>query len=167
MTACDYQILQYTNSELQAHGVPFILILRLHLKTSSALAGYVLQDWEAKIQVRAGYEIDDVAGFLEDVGRHSRASRSSDSRFFDGLDDLSVGPIRQLVSGSCLVQELGSIIPTFFDGQVEPSDWQRSFEVIGDDFFARDPSAAGFHQSPTTNDQTAGTDPSTHTLERH
>jgi len=161
MIACDYQILEYTNSALQTHGVPFILILQLRVKTSSALAGYVLHDWEAKIQIRAKNELGDVEEFLEDLGHHSRASRSSDSRFFDRIGELNIGPIRQFVSGSCLVQDLGSVIPTFFDGRVDPSDWQRSFEAIGDDVFARDSSYVGFHQSPTTDDQTRGTDPST------
>ncbi len=148
MTDCDYQILEYTSSELQTHGVPFILILRFRLKTSVALTGYVLHDWEAKIQVRTESELGDVEGFLEDLNRHSGDSRLYDSRFFDCLADLSVGPIRQRVSGSCLVQDLDSIIPPFFEGRVEPFKWQRSFEVIGDDSFVREGSAVGSHQTP-------------------
>src|SRR5580692_3378124 len=50
MTPCDYQILEYTDSELRTHGVPFIVILRFHMRNSYTLTGYVLRDWETKIK---------------------------------------------------------------------------------------------------------------------
>jgi len=135
MTPCDYQILEYTNSELRTHGVPFIVILRFHMQNSYVLTGYVLQNWEAKIEVTSDGEFDDVEVFLEDLRRHSLTSPSSDTRFFDRLNDLGVGPLRAFVSGSCLVEELDTLLPMFFEGQVGRSGWQRSFDVVGEDCF--------------------------------
>ncbi|MGF7183803.1 hypothetical protein HDF11_005336 [Tunturiibacter psychrotolerans] len=60
---------------------------------------------------------------------------ASDTRFFDRLNGLSIGPFRAFVSGSCLVQELDTILPMFFDGQVGPSEWQRSFDLVGENCF--------------------------------
>ena len=135
MTRCDYQILEYTNSELRTHGVPVIAILRLHMQNSYTLTGYVLQNWKNKIEAVSERELGDVEAFLEDLRHHSRTSPSSDTRFFDRLNDLSVGPLRAFVSGSCLVQELDTIIPMFFDRQVGLSGWQKSFDIVGEDCF--------------------------------
>jgi hypothetical protein len=135
MTPCDYQILEYTNSELRTNGVPFIVILRLHTQNSYTLTGYVLRNWEAKIEATSEGELSDVEVFLEDLRHHSRTSPSSDTHFFDRLNGLGVGPLRAFVSGSCLVQELDTLLPMFFDGQVGLSGWQRSFDVVGEDCF--------------------------------
>jgi hypothetical protein len=135
MTPCDYQILEYTNSELRTHGVPFIVILRFHMQDSYALTGYILQNWEAKIEVTSEGELSDVEVFLEDLRHHSRTSPSSDTRFFDRLNGLGVGPLRAFVSGSCLVQELDTLLPMFFNGQVGLTGWQRSFDLVGEDCF--------------------------------
>ena len=99
MKPCDYQILEYTNSELRTHGVPFIVVLRIHLQDSFALTGYVLRNWEAKIEAASKSELDDVEDFLEDLRHHSRTAQTSGSSFFGRLDNLSVGPIRAFVSG--------------------------------------------------------------------
>jgi hypothetical protein len=135
MTPCDYQILEYTNSELRTHGVPFIVILRFHMQNSYALTGYVFRNWKAKIEVTSEGELRDVEVFLEDLRHHSRASPSSDTRFFDRLNGLGVGPLRAFVSGSCLVQELDTVLPMFFDDQVGLLGWKRSFDVVGEDCF--------------------------------
>ncbi len=134
MTPCDYQILEYTNSELRIHGVPFIVILRFHMKNSYALTGYVLQNWEGRIEVGAEGELGDLEVFLEDLQHHCRTFSSSDARFFDRLNGLSVGPLRAFVSGSCLVTDLDSVIPLFFE-TVDSSAWQSSFDILGKDFW--------------------------------
>ena len=147
MTLCDYQILEYTNSELRTHGVPFIVILQFHMQNSYTLTGYVLQNWGAKIQVTSEGEFSDVEVFLEDLRHHCRTSPTSDARFFDRLTRLSVGPLRTFVSGSCLVQELDTVLPMFFDGQVGLSAWQRSFDIVGEDFFAPTRNVASTHST--------------------
>jgi hypothetical protein len=124
MTRCDYQILEYTNSELRTHGVPLIVILRLHMQNSYALTGYVLQNWKNKIEAISERELGDVEAFLEDLRYYSRTSEPAGARFFDRLNSLSVGPLRAFVSGSCFVQELDTVLPMFFDGAIEPSSWQ-------------------------------------------
>jgi hypothetical protein len=134
MTPCDYQILEYTDSELRTHGVPFIVILRFHMQNSYTLTGYVLRDWKTKIETASQCELGDVEIFLEDLRHHSRTSLSSGAAFFDRLDGLSVGPVRAFVSGSCLVQELNRILPTFFKEEFGLSSWQRSFDIVGEDF---------------------------------
>ena len=125
MTPCDYQILEYANSELRTHGVPLIVVLRLHMQNSYTLTGYVLQNWKNKIEAISEREIGEVEAFLEDLRHYSRTSDSSGARrFFDSLNGLSVGPLRAFVSGSCFVQELDTVLPMFFDGAIEPSSWQ-------------------------------------------
>jgi hypothetical protein len=124
MTRCDYQILEYTNSELRTHGVPLIVILRLHMQNSYTLTGYVLQNWKNRLEAVSERELGDVEAFLEDFRHYSRTSDSSGARFFDSLNGLSVGPLRAFVSGSCFVQELDTVLPMFFDGAIEPSSWQ-------------------------------------------
>jgi hypothetical protein len=105
------------------------------MPNSYALTGYVLQNWEAKIEAGAEGEFRDVEVFLEDLRHHSRTSPSSDTRFFDRLKGLGVGPLRAFVSGSCLAQELDTVLPMFFDGQVGLSGWQRFFDIVGEDCF--------------------------------
>jgi hypothetical protein len=105
------------------------------MQNSYTLTGYVLRNWEAKIEVASKRELSDVEVFLEDLRHHCRTSPSSDTRFFDRLNGLGVGPLRAFVSGSCLVQELDTIFPMFFDGQVGLSGWQRSFDLVGEDCF--------------------------------
>jgi hypothetical protein len=93
-----------------------------------------LQNWEAKIEAVSECELGDVEGFLEDLRHHSRTSRVLGATFFDCLAGLDVGPIRGLVSGSCLVHELDTILPMFFKEVLELSPWQRSFDIVGEDF---------------------------------
>jgi hypothetical protein len=133
MTLCDYQILEYTNSELRTHGVPFIVVLRIHLQDLFTLNGYVLRNWKAKIEAASKSEISDVEDFLEDLRHHSRTSQTSGASFFNRLDKLSVGPIRALVSGSCLLSDLETVLPMFFEGELQTPSWQTPFDIIGED----------------------------------
>jgi hypothetical protein len=111
------------------------VILRIHIMNSSVWTAYALKDWEAKVECGFEGELDDIKDFLEDLRQQSRASPSSDTSFFDRLDTFGVGPLRALVSGSCTVQQLDTVIPMFFVGMPELSVWQRSFNVVGEDFF--------------------------------
>jgi hypothetical protein len=134
MTPCDYQILEYTTSELQTHGVPFIVILRLHMQNSFTLTGYVLRNWRAKIGSPPKEEFSDIAVLLDDLRFHCREGHLSDADagFFDRLQKLSVGPVRSSVSGSCLSEELETIVPMFFDGLISIPNWHESFERVGE-----------------------------------
>jgi hypothetical protein len=136
MRPCDYQILEYTNSELRTHGVPFIVVLRIHLQDSFALNGYVLRNWRAKIEAASECELDDVENFLQDLRHHSRTSKTPGASFFDQLDNLSVGPVRALVSGSCLLSDLETVLPMFFEGELQTSTWQTSFDIVSEETLA-------------------------------
>jgi hypothetical protein len=107
------------------------------MQNSYTLTGYVLQDWKTKIETASQCELGDVEVFLEDLRHHSRTSSASGAGFFDRLDGLSVGPVRAFVSGSCLVHELDTVLPMFFNKEFGRSFWQRSFDVVGDDFSTR------------------------------
>jgi hypothetical protein len=133
MTSCDYQILEYSNSELRTHGVPFIVILRFHMQNEYKLTGYVLQNWEAKIGIASEAERGDIEVFLVDLRHYSQTSPSSDLGFFHRLSALSIGPLRAFASGSCLTQDLDSILPVFFAGQIETSTWRCAFNLVGED----------------------------------
>ncbi|WP_433968313.1 hypothetical protein [Tunturiibacter gelidiferens] len=102
---------------------------------SSVLTAYVLKNWETMVEFDS--ELDDIEAFLEDLRQQSRASPASDTRFFDRLNSLGVGPLRALGSGSCAVQQLDTVIPMFFVEIPEISTWQRSFNMVGEDFLTR------------------------------
>jgi hypothetical protein len=107
------------------------------MQNSYTLTGYVLRDWKTKIETASECEIGDVEVFLEDLRRHNHTSPASGAGFFDRLEGLSVGPLRAFVSGSCLVHELDTVLPMFFKEEFGLSSWQRSFEVVGEDFSTR------------------------------
>jgi len=132
MKRYDYQILQYTTTELRTHGVPFVVVLRLHTLDSYAINGYFLRDWRRRIEASSKSELEDVEIFLKDLRHHCR-SQDSDTSLFDGLDRLSVGPIRTFVSGSCSIQDLDAEIQMFLDETCASSFWREHFDTLRDD----------------------------------
>jgi hypothetical protein len=131
MKLCDYQILQYTTTELRTHGVPFVVVLRLHALDSYALNGYVLRDWRIKIDAQSKSELEDVEIFVKDLRHHCR-NKDLDASLFDSLDRLSVGPIRVFVSGSCSIQDLDAEIQMFLDETFGSSFWRDHFDTLHD-----------------------------------
>lgn len=113
--------------------MPFVLVLRIHRHNSFTVMGYVLRNWKAKIGAASESEVGDVHDLLEDLRHHSCTSQTSGARFFDRLADLSVGPVRALVSGSCLASDLETVLPMFFEGDLQMSSWQTSFDIVGED----------------------------------
>jgi hypothetical protein len=131
MNLCDYQILEYTTSELQVHGVPFIVVVRLHELRSYTLQTFVMRQWEAKIGVASQREIDGIKTFLEDL-RLKSSEQSSVATSFERLANLNIGPIRAFVSGSCSEQDLNGVIQELFDVIRGPSSWQEHFDELND-----------------------------------
>src|ERR1700733_10434789 len=131
MNLCDYQILEYTTSELQIHGVPFIVVVRLHELDSYALQIFLLQQWEAKIGVVSQREVEEIEIFLEDLRLYNR-EQSSIATSFERLANLNVGPIRAFVSGHCSEQDLNDVIHEFFDVARGSSSWQEHFDELND-----------------------------------
>src|SRR5580692_9552253 len=99
MNLCDYQILEYTTSELQTHGVPFIVVVRRHKLGSYALQIFVVRQWKAKIGVSSQREVNEIETFLSDLRLRSSEQRSI-ATSFELLANLNIGPIRAFVSGS-------------------------------------------------------------------
>jgi hypothetical protein len=133
MKLCDYQILEYTSTELRTHGVQFVVVLRLHAIDSYALNGYVLRDWRKKIEAASKSDFEDVEIFLKDLRHHCR-NQDSVTSVFDGLDRLSFGPIRPLVSGSCSFKDLDEVVQVFFNGETcGSSSWLEHFDALHDD----------------------------------
>src|ERR1700679_4337113 len=126
MKLCDYQILEYTASELRTHGKPFIVVLRMPVLDSYTLAGYVLRGWRKKIEATVEKELGDIEILLKDL-RHHCHSQNSVTSFFEGLDGLSVGPIRAIVSGSCSIHDLDGVIRVFFEETQGSPSWQEHF----------------------------------------
>src|ERR1700727_735143 len=81
MNLCDYQILEYTISELQTHGVPFLVVVRLHEPGSYALQTFLLQQWEAKIGVLSQREVEEIETFLDDLRLQGSEQSSIDALF--------------------------------------------------------------------------------------
>ncbi len=131
MNLCDYQILEYTTSELQIHGVPFIVAVRLHELGSYALQIFVLRQWEAKTGVASQREVDEIETFLDDLRLHNSEQRSIGT-LFERLANLNIGPIRAFVSGSCSEHDLNEVINEFFDVVRGSSSWQEHFDELND-----------------------------------
>jgi hypothetical protein len=131
MNLCDYQILEYTTSELQTHGVPFVVVVRRHERSSYALQILILRDWKTKIGVASQWEVDEIETFLGDLRLQSN-EQSSIAALFERLANLNVGPIRAFVSGSCSVQDLNEVIRQFFDVVRGPLSWQEYFDELND-----------------------------------
>ena len=129
MNLCDYQILEYTTSELQTHGVPFVVVVRLHELSSYALQTFILRDWKTKIGVAFQWEVDEIETFLEDLRLQSSNQRSIVA-LFERLANLNVGPIRVSASGSCSEQDLNQVIQEFFDAVRGSSSWQGHFNEL-------------------------------------
>jgi hypothetical protein len=129
MKLCDYQILEYTTSELQKHGVPFIVVVQLHELSSSALQIFILRQWKAKIGAASQREVDEIETLLEDL-RLQSSKQSSITSLFERLANLNVGPIRASVSGSCSEQDLNEVIREFFDAVRGSSSWQEHFDEL-------------------------------------
>ena len=131
MKLCDYQILEYTTSELETHGVPFVVVVRRREAGSYALQTFLLQQWEAKIGVASQREIDEIETFLADL-RLISSEQSSIATSFERLANLNIGPIRAFVSGSCSEQDLNEVIQEFFDVVRGSSSWQEHFDELND-----------------------------------
>ncbi|MGF7183651.1 hypothetical protein HDF11_005184 [Tunturiibacter psychrotolerans] len=127
MNLCDYQILEYTTSELQTHGVPFVVVVRRHEVGSFTLQIFILRQWKAKVGIGSQHEADEIATFLEDLRFQSREQLPPAS-LFQRLSNLNVGPIRASVSGSCSVQDLNEVIREAFETVRGSSPWQEHFD---------------------------------------
>jgi len=131
MTDCDYQILEYSTSELRTEGVPICVILRSHEHESYTISGYVIRDWKTRIEGAPANEVAEIEFFLGDI-RLQICEQQAATLFFERLQELVVGPIRSLVSGSCSASALDEVIPLFFDGVPESSSWPEHFEKLGE-----------------------------------
>jgi len=129
MKLCDYQILEYTTSELQSHGVPFIVVVRLHEPSSYTLMTFILRQWKTKIGATSKDEVEEVEFFLEDL-RLQNNNQSEIASLFERLARLNVGPIRTFVSGSCSEQDLNEVIEEFFDDARGASSWKERFTNV-------------------------------------
>jgi hypothetical protein len=125
----DYQILEYTISELRIHGVPFIVVVRLREHNSHTLKSFILQQWKTRIGAASKNEIDEVEIFLSDL-RLQTSEPSPTADFFERLANLNVGPIRASLSGDCSEQDLNDVIQEFFDKTRASLSWQENFENL-------------------------------------
>jgi hypothetical protein len=129
MRLCDYQILEYTISELQVHGVPFIIVVRLHDLSSYTLKSFILRQWKTKIGAASKNELDEVETFLRDL-RLQSSEQPPTAGFFESLANLNVGPIRAFISGSCSEQDLNEEIQESFDKLRASLWWQEHFDNL-------------------------------------
>jgi hypothetical protein len=108
------------------------VVVRLHALNSYTLTSYVLRDWKTKIKAASKTEVGDVEIFLKDLRHHSRKQDYGET-FFEGMEDLNVGPVRAFASGSCSIQDLDAIIQTSFDELHESSSWREHFDKLDND----------------------------------
>ena|SRR5271154_3905524 len=126
MKLCDYQILEYATSELQEHGVPFVVVVQLHELSSYTLKTFILRQWKARIAAASKGEVEEIEIFLEDL-RLQSGEPGGIASLFERLAGLNVGPIRAFVSGSCSEQGLNEVIPEFFDQARGSLSWKEHF----------------------------------------
>jgi hypothetical protein len=129
MKFCDYQILEYTTSELQTHGVPLAVVVRLHELGSYKLKIFVLREWKLKIGAVSKDEIDEIAIFLRDFVPINRDYALA-SIVFEKLEGLNVGPIRASVSGYCSCEELDAVLQGYFENARGSSFWPEHFDNL-------------------------------------
>ena len=127
----DYQILEYSTSELRTDGVPICVILRSHEHESYTISAYVVRDWKTRVEGAPASEVAEIECFLEDIRLQIREQQAA-TLFFERLPQLGVGPIRSLVPGSCSASDLHKVIPLFFDGIPESSSWPEHFENLAE-----------------------------------
>lgn len=105
------------------------MVVRLTALDSYTLSGYVLRDWKTKINATSKGELDDVDVFLKDLRHHIRKQDYGET-FFDALDNLNVGPVRALASGSCAAQDLDAIVQMHLDKTYGSSSWREFFDEV-------------------------------------
>lgn len=106
-----------------------MVVVRLPALDSYTVSGYVLRDWKRKINTTSKDELDDVDVFLKDLRHHVR-KQDYGKTFFDALDNLNVGPVRALASGSCAAQDLDAIVQTYLDKTYGASSWREFFDEV-------------------------------------
>lgn len=129
MRYCDYQILEYTTSELQPHGVPFIAVVRVHELDSYVLKVLVFRQWKTRVGIAREDDVTEIESFLDDL-RFQNVKQPRTATLFDRLGRLNVGPIRALVSGSCFERDLDEVIREFFDETRASPSWQEHFTTL-------------------------------------
>jgi hypothetical protein len=130
MTSCNYLVLEYASSELQARGASFAAILYLEGTSSCALRGLVLPNWETALSIASESEIQFVREFLEDVHHYTQMDSLSAKSFFERIADLNVGPIRTFVTGRCAVEDLEANIGPFFSAKLSGSSLPAFFQCL-------------------------------------
>ena len=130
MALCEYQILEYTCSELQPEGKPFAVVLYLDDGKPHPLVGFVLKSWENVLPSSPIFEISSINEFLDDLGHYSQESEELSRMFFMRLNTLSIGPVRALVSGACPLEDLNTICPLFFGIDNATGSWQERFDRV-------------------------------------
>src|ERR1700730_2575147 len=91
MKDCDYQILEYSTSELRSEGVPICVILRSREHESYTISAYVVRDWRTRVEGAPASEVDEIKSFLEDI-RLQICEQQAATLFFERLQELGVGP---------------------------------------------------------------------------
>jgi hypothetical protein len=130
MTLCNYQILEYAWSELQSEGRPFAIVLHLDAGDPSSLRGFVLKNWERMLPNLSTVEASSIREFLDDLRFYSREDAESSKAYFSALGSLSTGPVRNLVSGACAVDDLGDVCALFFERNDGCSTWEEHFDGV-------------------------------------
>ena len=107
------------------------MILRSHEQECYTISAYAIRDWKIRIEGAPAREVDELESFLEDI-RLQICEQQAATLFFERLQELVVGPIRSLVSGSCSASGLDEVIPLFFDGIPKSSSWPEHFDNLGE-----------------------------------
>jgi hypothetical protein len=76
-------------------------------------------------------EISSIKELLDDLQFYSQEREEESRSFFSSLNALGVGPVRNLVSGACALEDLNTVCPLFFGEDDCHNPWYKRFDQVG------------------------------------
>ena len=132
MSFCRYHILEYASSELQVEGTPIVLVLYVDGEVAEHLGAFIVKNWKTLIENCSQSDLSFIQCFLDDIAYYAQQDQEICKNYFDKLEHLSVGPIRQFASGMCTIDDVSEIVSLFFGASCAGITWLQILDRIED-----------------------------------
>lgn len=106
MQDCNFKLLGYAKSELDVEGIPFAIVFHLKNEPYKGVRGLLSSDFFELLGQLANGDKQYLEGFLEDWEYYAVTKQANASFFFESLEGLSSGPLRNICSGVCSARDL-------------------------------------------------------------
>ena len=116
MHTVEYRILAYAASEYDETGVDLLVVVKPGAAVGPCLRAYLLASWKSVV---LGAD-EDTVDYLDEIMYELRQHLVIDctpatSAFFEAIADMSIGPLRTSLSGSCETKDLEALPFSVFD----------------------------------------------------